>query len=81
LSSYDLEPKLAVQTRQDTTIKQIVANENQAPFQNPIQYLVHCLEEGTAIEGPLVSDLCRIGQKIVDLALESAKTKGTVQYA
>jgi predicted dehydrogenase len=80
LTSYDLETALGVQTRQDTAIKQIAAEENKPPFQNPIQYFVHCLEQGTAIEGPLGSSLCRIGQKIVDLALESAKARKTVQY-
>lgn len=80
LSSYDLEPALDVQTRQNTVIKRMVANENKPPFQNPIQYFVHCLEQDTAIQGPLGPDLCRIGQKIVDLALESAKSKRTLQY-
>jgi glucose-fructose oxidoreductase len=80
LTSYDLETALAVQTRRDTVIRPIVADENEPPFQNPIQYFVHCLEQGTPIEGPLGSSLCRIGQKIVDLALESAKARKTVQY-
>ncbi len=80
LTSFDLETALAIQTRQDTVIKQIVADANKPPFQNPIQYFVHCLEQDTPIEGPLSSGLCRIGQKIVDLALESAKAKKTLQY-
>ena len=44
------------------------------PFQNPVQYVIHCLENDLPIEGPLAPEICRIGQQIVDTAFQSAQT-------
>jgi hypothetical protein len=48
------------------------------PLQNPIQYVLHCIEMGQAIEGPLSLSISRIGQQIVDSAVLSAKERRTV---
>jgi glucose-fructose oxidoreductase len=50
----------------------------EAPNQNPVQYLVHCLEQGLPIEGPLSPSMSRIGQQIVDTAALSAREKRTL---
>ena len=48
------------------------------PYQNPVQYVLHCIETGEAIEGPLSLAVSRIGQQIVDSAVLSAKERRTV---
>jgi len=50
-----------------------------APRQNPIQYLLHCLEKGTQLEGPVSIRISRIGQEIVDAAVKSAQLKRAVR--
>ena len=49
-----------------------------APFNGPIHYFIHCLEQNKPVEGPLSPSMCRIGQQIVDSAMLSAKEKRTV---
>ena len=43
-----------------------------------VQYLLHCLEHDLPIEGPLSLSMSRIGQRIVDTAVLSAREKRTV---
>ena len=50
----------------------------QPPYQNPIQYLIHCIKTGAPISGPLSPAICRIGQQIVDSAILSAREKRAV---
>lgn len=78
ISSYDYEPVIRVQTRQDPSGVTIPVDELRAPFQNPIQYFVHCLNAGMPIEGPLSPKIARIGQQIVDSAIRSARLRKTV---
>jgi hypothetical protein len=49
------------------------------PYQNPVQYLIHCLETGETVTGPLAPALSRIGQQIVDTAVISAREKRAVK--
>jgi glucose-fructose oxidoreductase len=78
ISSYDYEPAIRVQTRANPEGVAIPIDELQPPFQDPIQYLVHCITEGIAIEGPLSPKVSRIGQQIVDTAVRSARLGKTV---
>jgi glucose-fructose oxidoreductase len=78
ISSYDYEPTIRVQTRQLPEGEEIPVDSLQPPYQNPIQYFVHCLETGEPIAGPLSPRMCRIGQQIVDAALLSAQERRTV---
>lgn len=75
ISSYDYAQTIRVQTKACPEGTDIAVDEVQAPFQNPIQYFVDCLENGHAIEGPLSPVLSRIGQQIVDTAYFSAQHK------
>ena len=52
-----------------------------APNQNPVQYLLHCLDKGVPLEGPVSLPISRIGQEIVDAAVKSAKLKRAVKLA
>ena len=50
-----------------------------APNQNPVQYLLHCLDKGVPLEGPVSLPISRIGQEIVDAAVKSARLKKAVK--
>jgi hypothetical protein len=47
------------------------------PRQNPVQYVLHCLETGEPIAGPLSPELSRIGQQIVDSVRRRFRTAST----
>ena len=78
ISSYDYEAHVSVQTRADLTIRQIPADELKAPFRNPVEYVLHCKEQGLPFEGPLDPALCRTAQRIVDTAALSARDRRTL---
>jgi predicted dehydrogenase len=78
ISSYDYEPTLRMQTRDHLQGINVHVDPLDAPNQNPIQYLIHCLENDLPIEGPLSTHISRIGQQIVDTAFQSAKEKRTL---
>lgn len=73
IANYDYASSIRVQSRQNPEGIDVAADPLKAPYQNPIQYLIHCLENELAIEGPLSPDISRIGQQIVDTAFQSAK--------
>jgi glucose-fructose oxidoreductase len=78
ISSYDYEDTIRVQTLKNPAGVAISIEPLKPPFQDPIQYFAHCINEGRAIEGPLSPKISRIGQQIVDTAMRSARLKKTV---
>ncbi|MCC6143208.1 MAG: Gfo/Idh/MocA family oxidoreductase [Candidatus Hydrogenedentes bacterium] len=78
LSSYDYEPIVRLQTETHPEGMNLPADALDPPFQNPVQYLIHCLDNELPIEGPLSPEISRIGQQIVDSAVRSAEQKRTV---
>jgi predicted dehydrogenase len=79
ISSYDYEPVIRLQTRSHEETHEIPVDELKSGFTNPIDHLIHHLETGCALHGPLDPALCRIGQQIVDSAALSAREKRTVK--
>jgi len=79
ISSYDYEPTIRVQSRRHPAGQLLRVPELKPPFQNPIQYLIHCISNDTKPEGPLSTGISRIGQQIVDSAVLSAETGKTVK--
>jgi predicted dehydrogenase len=79
ISSYDYDEYVTVQTRKKPQPHQVTAPASKAPNQNPVQYLLHCLDHGKPLEGPVSIPISRIGQEIVDAAVRSAKLKKTVK--
>jgi len=75
LSCYDYEGKVRVQTRACPEGYEIAADEVLAPNRNPIEHLIHHLETGAPLIGPLTLEISRIGQQIVDTAFQSAQQK------
>lgn len=78
ISSYDYEPTLLVQTRQNPQPHPFPIDQIEPPYQNPIQYMAHVLESGEPISGPLSPEVSRIGQQIVDTGFQSARLKRTL---
>jgi len=79
LSNYDYEVTIRIQSRDCPEGKNIPVDNVETPFQNPVQYMLHCMESGAKIEGPLSPAISRIGQQIVDTALQSAREKRTLK--
>ncbi len=78
ISSYDYESVVRIQTTDRPEARDLPVDTLPFGRQNPIQYLLHCLETGEPVRGPLDPALCRIGQQIVDTALQSAREKRTL---
>jgi glucose-fructose oxidoreductase len=68
-----------LQTRDDPAGREVPVDVLQPPRQNPVQYVIDCLEPGTPVEGPLSPEVSRVGQRIVDSAVLSALHKHTVR--
>ncbi|MGF1483502.1 MAG: Gfo/Idh/MocA family protein [Opitutales bacterium] len=81
ISSYDYEKTIRLQTADNPEGTQVPVDTLEAPYHNPIHYVLHCLETGEPIEGPLSPEIARIGQQIVDLAYRSAAEKKTLPFA
>jgi predicted dehydrogenase len=78
ISSYDYEPTIRVQTRAHPAGETLPVDTLMPPYQNPVQYLIHCIAAGEPISGPLAPEISRIGQQIVDSAVLSARERRTV---
>lgn len=78
VSNYDYEATVRLQTRENPEGVVLPADELEPPHQNPVQYLIHCLEQGVQVDGPLSPTICRVGQQIVDTAVQSAEQKRTL---
>jgi predicted dehydrogenase len=78
ISSYDYEPTVRVQTAAHPEGEVMPVDVLEPPYQNPVQYVVHCLETGEELQGPLSPSVSRVGQQIVDSAVVSAREKRTV---
>lgn len=78
ISSYDYADTIRVQSRKHPEGIDWPVDTIHPPYQNPVQYVIHCVKTGSPIQGPLSPEICRIGQQIVDTAFRSAKEKRTL---
>jgi predicted dehydrogenase len=79
VSTYDYDAYVTVQTRKKPRPHRVAAQAVKPPHQNPVEYLVDCLEKELPLEGPVSLEISRIGQEIVDAAVQSARLKRTVR--
>jgi glucose-fructose oxidoreductase len=79
ISTYDYDDYVTVQTRSKLVPYRVPAKRLKGPHQNPVQYLLHCLDKAQALQGPVSIRISRIGQEIVDAAVKSAASKRTVR--
>lgn len=73
LSCYDYETFVTLQDRDHPQGLRLEAPAVQAPCRNPIENLIHHLETGAPLIGPLTLETSRLGQRIVDTAFQSAQ--------
>lgn len=78
ISTYDYESYVGVQTRERRQITRVPVDTLNFPERNPVEYVLHRIETGGKVEGPLDPALCRIGQQIIDTAVESARQQKTI---
>jgi predicted dehydrogenase len=78
ISSYDYESTIRVQTADRPEGFEMPVDALKPPMNDPIHYMLHCLETGSEIEGPLSPKIARIGQQVVDTAYQSAQQKRTL---
>ena len=78
IASYDYEQTIRVQTGEHPQGRDVPVDTLTAPHRAPIEHLIHVLETGGPLHGPLDPRLCRVGQQIVDTAVVSAREKRTV---
>ena len=78
IASYDYEQTVRVQTGEHPEGQDVPVDTLSAPHRGPIEHLIHVLETGEPVHGPLDPRLCRVGQQIVDTAVVSAREKRTV---
>jgi glucose-fructose oxidoreductase len=78
ISSYDYDSTIRVQSQEHPEGRELPVDAVRTPFQNPVQYLIHCIGNNLPIEGPLSPTISRIGQQIVDTAVRSANEKRTL---
>ncbi|MBL8581563.1 MAG: Gfo/Idh/MocA family oxidoreductase [Rhizobiaceae bacterium] len=79
IASYDYDDHVTVQTRAHPEQHKVPCDAVAAPFRKPVEYVLHCIEAGKPIVGPLDPKFCRIGQQITDSAVLSAREKRTVK--
>lgn len=77
IASYDYDSTIRVQTTACLEGEDVAVDP--LPFANAIDYFIDCLANDRTIEGPLSVEVSRIGQLIVDAAVESAATGAAVQ--
>jgi glucose-fructose oxidoreductase len=78
LSSYDYEPIVTIQTREQPAHRAIAADALPAGRRAPVEYMLDCIANDADVAGPSSPALSRIGQQITDSAVLSAREKRTV---
>lgn len=78
ISSYDYDPTVRVQDTQHPQGYDLPVDTLSPSEQNPVAYVIECLERDQPVDGPMSTAISRIGQQIVDSAVRSAAEKRTV---
>jgi glucose-fructose oxidoreductase len=78
ISSYDYAETLRVQTRDNPEGYDHPVNELPTGETNGIEYTLSRLNAGLPVEGPLSPTIARIGQQIIETAIQSAAQQRTL---
>jgi predicted dehydrogenase len=78
IASYDYENTVQVQTKDCPEGKSVPVDVLEEGYRSPIEHFILHLETHCPLHGPLHPILCRIGQQIVDSAVQSYEEKRTV---
>lgn len=74
LSSWDYDEHVTLRTRKNPEGERVPSPPLAAARRDPIAYMIDCLENNRPVDGPLDPAVSRIGQEIIDAAIESAQT-------
>ncbi len=80
ISCYDFADTIRVQTHDHPAGRDIPVDALQPPQRNPIEYIADCLKQSRLPDGPLSPSVSRLGQIIVDAAVQSAAEKCTIYF-
>jgi predicted dehydrogenase len=78
ISSYDYDDFVTMQTRKAPALTPVPVDTLPPGRRSPIEYMLARIDDGAPITGPLDPSLCLIGQRIVDSAVLSARSKRSV---
>lgn len=78
IGCFDYAPSVSLQTREHPAVVDIPNDPVPLECSNPIRYFLDRREQQLPIDGPCSPEISRIGQQIVDTALESARQKKTL---
>jgi len=79
IASWDYDHFVTLRTRENPRGEKIEAPAPVFPHDNPVSYVLDCLECCRELDGPLSVGVSRLGQEIVDAAVESARTGRVVR--
>ncbi|WP_153557977.1 Gfo/Idh/MocA family protein [Roseimaritima sediminicola] len=79
IACYDYTSSITVQTREQPEVTPVPCEGLGEVWQDPIRYFLDCRRRDAALEGPSCPKISRIGQQIVDTAMQSAQQKRTVR--
>jgi glucose-fructose oxidoreductase len=77
ISSYDYDDFVSLQMRGSSPPEQIPVDQPKPGRRGAIEYMVDAIRNDRPVEGPLDPQVSLIGQRIIDTALLSARTKRT----
>ena len=80
ISSYDYEDHVMIQTMDHPVPTRIPVDTLTAPMRNIIEHFDAIAASPESLHAPLTPRICRIGQKIVDLAVASAAAGRTLEF-
>jgi len=78
IASYDYEPSVRLQTQRNPAGKDVPVDRLKPPLEHSVQYVADFLRRDSLPEGPLSTKIARVGQRIVDSAVLSARTRKTM---
>ncbi len=79
VSCYDFEPTVRLQTEEQPAGRDLPVDRLDPTAADPIHYFLDRLENDQSLEGPMSVEVSRIGQQIVDTAVESVRRQATVK--
>jgi glucose-fructose oxidoreductase len=79
ISCFDYDPFIRVQSRQKPGGFEVKVDAVNSPNRNPVEHVIHHIETGAPLIGPLTVKISRIAQQIVDTAYQSALEKRTLK--
>lgn len=78
ISSYDYDDFVTLQTRANTVPTKVPVDVLPPGRRSVIDYMLARIEDGQPIDGPLNPELCLVGQRMIDSAVQSSREKRSV---